>query len=116
MPRRNENARARVTRGQRIYPVFLPVSESPVEIKHQTGTMKTTAEQIVRDFRRTEGFNVRESVGTIRPARRPFFLKRWIRAVNWELVFDWGCIGAVVACLIYLGIFVFGPFTLKLFR
>jgi hypothetical protein len=118
----------------RIYPIFLPESESPCETKRRAGTMKTTAEQIVRDFRRTEGFNTYEAAGAMRPlcrkirsvrleTERPFFLKRWIHAINWDLIliwankaFEWACIGLVIACLIYLGIFVFGPFTIKLIR
>jgi hypothetical protein len=87
--------------------------------------LKTTAEQIVRDFRRSEGFNIYETASMIQPfcrkIRRPFFLKRWFNAINWDLFYDWGgkvfkwgwiiCIAALVVGLIYLGIIIFGPFT-----
>jgi len=90
-------------------------------------TIKTTPESIVRDFRRNEGFNIYEAAGMMRPfyrkARRPFFLVRWFRAVDWKNVFDWNgkvfnwaCWAALIACLIYLGIFVFTPFTIKLLK
>jgi len=89
--------------------------------------MKTTGEQIVRDFRKAEGLNFYKDLESMRPLfrppHRPFFLKRWFNAINWDLfyglggkVFEWACILAVVGCLIYLGIFVFGPFTEKLLR
>jgi hypothetical protein len=82
--------------------------------------IKTTAESIVRDFRRNEGFNTYEAAGAMRPlcrkVRRPFFLKRWFRAVDWNVASTWACWAALIACLIYLGIFVFAPFTIKLLK
>jgi hypothetical protein len=153
MPRRNENARPRgqITNDRWRMADLRAMSESidsrqkavssRQNIESRSFTPQSAirnpqslAEQIVRDFRRSEGFNTYETAGTMRPLcrpvprrvqgfKRPFFLKRWIHAVNWDLILiwvnkaiNWACVGAVIACLIYLGIFVFGPFTLKLIR
>jgi hypothetical protein len=104
------------------------VDRKEAAAKNRTySTIKTTPEQIVRDFRRNEGFNTYEAAGMMRPLcrkiRRPFFLKRWFNAVNWDFFYElggkaieWACIGVTVACLVYLGIFVFGPFAIKLLK
>ena len=82
--------------------------------------IKTTGEQIVRDFRKGEGLNFYKDLESMRPLFRPphrsFFLKRWINAINWWLVMNRACWAALIACLIYLGIFVFAPFTIKLLK
>ena len=171
MPRRNENARSRGPAVNDLWRLadLKAMSEhldrkaaraychTPVQ---QNSVIKTTAESIVRDFRKTEGINFYKDLESMRPLfrtpRRPFFLKRWFRAVhpveyknskflgaivgvknnrrhgfihmllhgvNWKNVFDWNgkvfnwaCWAALIACLIYLGIFVFTPFTVKLLR
>jgi hypothetical protein len=38
----------------------------------------------------------------------------WYRAVNWGVALDWACAAALIICLVYLGIFVFTPFTFKI--
>jgi hypothetical protein len=143
MPRRNENARPRMPMANgRWHMAELRAMSEHIDGRQKApasrgstqdanlkshSTIKTTPESIVRDFRRTEGFSTYETAGAMRPlcrkVRRPFFLKRWYNAVNWDLLYDlggrgieWACIGALIACLIYLGIFVFGPFTIKLLR
>jgi hypothetical protein len=137
MPRRNENARPRVpTTHDRWRMADLRAMSESIDSRQkapasrgsrQNAIIKTSAEQIVHDFRRSEGFNAYEIASTMRPlcrkVRRPFFLKRWFNAVNWDLFYFWGnkaigwvCIGAVIACLIYLGIFVFAPFTIRIIR
>ena len=128
MPRRNENARPRgqITNDRwrmadlRAMSGHLDRKESPARNRNYS-TIKTTPEQIVRDFRRSEGFSVYEAAGSIRPLcrkiRRPFFLKRWFNAADWDVACKWACVGAAIACAFYLGFFVFGPLTVKhLFR
>ena len=39
-----------------------------------------------------------------------------VRAVNWGVAFGWACKAVLAGCLIYLGIFVFGPFAVKLWK
>ena len=134
MPRRNENARPRgqITNDRWRMADLRAMSEhvdrkESLARNRNYSTIKTTPEQIVRDFRRSEGFSVYEAAGSIRPlcrkVRRPFFLKRWFNAVNWDLFCDWGgkafewaCIGVLIAGLVYLGISVFGRFIAKLPR
>ena len=178
MPRRNENARSRWPALHDTWQMAelramsehidrkesaarnRPPAQRAIRPSGTYSTIKTTPEQIVRDFRRNEGFNTYEAAGTMRPlyrkVRKPFFLVRWFRAVhpveyknskflgaivgvknnrrhgfihmllhgvNWKNVFDWNgkvfnwaCWAALIACLIYLGIFVFTPFTVKLLR
>jgi len=38
----------------------------------------------------------------------------WYRAVNWDVVLTWFCLGSLALCLAYLGIFVFAPFAVKI--
>jgi len=84
-----------------------------VQVRNTTKII-TTPEKIVRDFRELD-YNTYEAAKTMRPlfrpVRRPFFLIRWARAINWNFkFFEWACWAAVIVCLVYLGIFVFAPF------
>jgi len=131
MPRRNENARSRGPAVNDIWRLaeLKAMSEhidkkiglrQVQEGRRQNSVIKTTGESIVRDFRKTEGVDFYKDLESMRPLfrppRRPFFLKRWINAVNWWLVMNRACWAALIGCLIYLGIFVFAPFTAKLLR
>jgi hypothetical protein len=89
--------------------------------------IRTTGESIVRQHRRaarclaeepttpaTEIIRSRESFQPVLPARRSSsIVRRFIRAVNWDVAFNWLCWGLLIGCLIYFGIFVAGPFALK---
>lgn len=83
MPRHNDNA-------------FKDREMNAAETKPQPqrSVLKTTSEQIVRDFRMNEGFNTYEAARSLRPLcrriRRPFFLIRWFKAINWDLFYIWG--------------------------
>ena len=46
--------------------------------------------------------------------RRPSFVVRFYRTFDWEMVMAYACWLAMIAIFAYLGIVVFGPFTLKL--
>jgi len=134
MPRRNENAfenpyHRKLSRWDRGYQPIGPELDRSNPPQGGSGVpqflktskcIKVTGESIVRDFRKAEGLNFYKDLESMRPLfrppHRPFFLKRWINAVNWWLVMNWVCWAAVIGCLIYLGIFVFAPFTAKLLR
>jgi len=64
---------------------FLLYIVDAAKTKPQRSILKTTSEQIVRDFRMNEGFNTYEAARSLRPLcrgiRRPFFLIRWFRAI-----------------------------------
>jgi hypothetical protein len=49
-------------------------------------------------------------------SRRHGFLNALLHGVNWDLVFNWMCWAVVIFCVIFLGFFVFGPFTVRLLR
>ena len=36
-----------------------------------------------------------------------------VHAVNWDVAFDWLCTAGLAGCLIYLVIFVIGPFAMR---
>ena len=38
----------------------------------------------------------------------------WYRAVNWDVALNWFCIGALILCLVYVGVFVVAPFGIKI--
>jgi len=61
------------------------VDAAKTKAQPQRSVLKTTSEQIVRDFRMNEGFNTHEAARSLRPLckgiRRPFFLIRWFRAI-----------------------------------
>lgn len=100
-----------------------------------TSRIITTPEEIVRQHRvemlrridpedvkkRLEGGNL-ESKESSQPdlriiyLRSPLRIKRipWHRMIRWGVAFECLCWGVAIACFIYLGIFVFGPFTVKL--
>jgi len=112
MIRRNENASRRVTSDG--CPSYAKASEgrrvSPVETKHRTGTMKTAGESIVREHRNS----ISDLIQT--PLLERVYKAPWYKAINLDTAFNWVCWAAVIGCLIYLGIFVFAPFTAKLLR
>lgn len=135
MPRYNENARSRgpIANGRWRMAELRSVSEylnlKELETRNRPhSTIKTTPEQIVRDFRRSEGFNISQEANMVRPLcrklRRPIFFVRWWKAINWDFfyglggkIFEWTCIILAIVCLIYVfGFIIFGPFTLKLFH
>ena len=61
------------------------VNAAETKPQPQRSILKTTSEQIVRDFRMNEGFNTYEAARSLRPLcrriRRPFFLIRWFNAI-----------------------------------
>ena len=77
----------------------------------KASTIITTPERIVREHRKSE---------MRRTGPEPFDFKRrpiripWYRSINWDVALAWACSLVLALCLIYLGIFVFGPFCLKL--
>jgi hypothetical protein len=87
--------------------------------------IKTTAEEIVRKHReeRKAYLQMKEiekerPISTFQayrviPQVRPSFFRRIVGRVNWNNILNWTCWGLVIGCLIYLGIFIFAPFTLK---
>jgi len=112
-----------VDRKMRGQSPFYRSLRSPVNGDCPQATNFNIAERIVRDFRRTEGKERIYAFPTCEVVRRPFFLKRWFQAIDWDNVSRWtnrgieyACIGALIACLIYLGIFVFGPFAVRILR
>ncbi len=142
MPRHNENGRTRgfIINGRWSETDLRAMSEyvdqkivgsrqkAPASrsSKQNAAIIKTTPEQIVRDFRRNEGFNISQEANMVRPLcrkfRRPIFFVRWWKAINWDLfhelkIFEWTCIILTILCLIYIfGFLIIGPFTLKLLR
>lgn len=64
---------------------------------------KFRAEEMVREFR-TE----------YKSDGEPAYRAPWYRAVNWDAAAWWFCAGGLAVVLISLGIFVFGPFGIKL--
>ena len=117
MPRRNENADYHRPGHQfrgRIYPIFLSNSESPVDKaggrRQKAAAIKTTGESIVREHRNS----IADLIQT--PSLERVYKAPWYKAINLDTAFNWVCWAAVIGCLIYLGIFVFAPFTVKLLR
>ena len=74
-------------------------------------TLKTTPEQIVRDFRRSEG-SVADLIHT--PSIQRVYKAPWYKAIHWNKVINWGCWAALIGCLVYLGIFFFWPFAVRI--
>ncbi len=131
MPRRNENADyhrpGHEYRGK-IYPIFLSTSESPSEHRYwkragrtldadpafrplhprSGSTIKTTGESIVRDHRNSVADLIRT------PSVQRVYKAPWYRSVNWNRILNWGCWAALIACLVYLGIFFFWPFAVRI--
>jgi hypothetical protein len=119
MPRKNKNARPRNIRirsrkgaGDHLRlldPFYQPVESLPScgldrqseilnkPVKKPGSTIKVTPEQIVRDFRKNEGLDVYAQSASIRPIfsnryklfSRPFFLIRWLRAIDWGFFWPW---------------------------
>ena len=73
-------------------------------------TIKTTPEQIVRDHRNS----VADLIQT--PSIQKVYSAPWYKAIEWDLVINRACWAALIGCLVYLGIIVFAPFTIKLLK
>jgi len=125
MPRRNEHARSRETtvherwRMAELKAMSEHIDQKRPAIKtrrQNEAIIKTTPEQIVRDFRRDERFNgsIADLIQT--PSLEKIYKAAWHKSINWMVVFNWACWAALIGCLIYLGIFVFAPFTARLLR
>lgn len=80
------------------------------EGRRQNALIKTTGEQIVRDHRNS----VADLIQT--PSIQKVYGAPWYKAIEWNWVFNRACWAVLIACLIYLGIFVFAPFTAKLLK
>ena len=98
-------------RNERVYPIFLGISEAPIQ-KTVGSRHYAVGTQIqnIREATRDDSLKLQESV-PILPARIPRL--PWWHGVNWTFVIDICCIAAVIGCLIYLGVVVFGPFVLR---
>jgi hypothetical protein len=102
MPRPNENAECGL-RNAGLKP------QTTRQIKRSV--IITTGESIVREHRKSE---------MMRAGPEPYDFKRrpiripWYRSINWNVALAWASSLILAFCLIYLGIFVFGPFCLKL--
>jgi len=129
MPRRNENAyRSRYERNARQWGY-----RDPAHWNHlicTSSTIKTTAESIVRSHREQYAESSRQKAEIIRQRddsermKEPFLptspsphhpIAFWCR-INWNVVFEWACWGALILCLIYVGFFVYKPFVEKIWK
>jgi hypothetical protein len=87
----------------------------------QTAIIKTTAEEIVRQHRQEWLRRHREETPRRDDSEKmnePFFpispSPPHPIGLNWGLIFEVGCWAVLAGCLLYLGIFVFGPFAIRL--
>jgi hypothetical protein len=109
MPRKNCNADYHRIRDNFSKIVFF--DEAPMPARKPTG-LKIDAETIIREFRKNwqekEGrvvpLNPRQELPKSEPERA------WWRAINWPVALEWAYWIALAACMVYLAIFVFGPF------
>jgi hypothetical protein len=73
-------------------------------------TIKTTGEDIVREFRR-ETLILRQ---VHIQAPKKSFIRKFIDCINWRTVLDLVCIGAlVIAIAVIFSLIVFGPFSMR---
>jgi len=74
--------------------------------------MKPTGLKFQAD-RMVRGYRLQNPQSAI---RNPQYSYRapWYRAIDWEVVSKYLCLIMLAACLLYLGIFMFGPFMMQI--
>ncbi len=115
MPRHNGNAQWRgpVANGRwsaaELKAMSNYVDHKEMQARNRNySTIKTTPEQIVRDHRNSVADLVRT------PSVQRIYKAPWYRAINWNRIVNWGCWAALIACLVYLGIFFFWAFAVRI--
>lgn len=125
---------------EKLQDLNLKYFQKPTNFRSRS-TIKTTGESIVREHRNSvadlirtpsiqrvykapwykaihpveyKNFKFLGSIGRLKGMRRPGLIHTLLYGVNWTTVLNWACWGALIGCLIYLGIFVFGPFAVKI--
>ena len=71
----------------------------------QTG-LKFQADRMVREYRLSQS--------SVHSPQSYSYRAPWYRAVDWEVVSKYLCLIMLAACLLYLGIFMFGPFMMQI--